>query len=82
MKTTKGKEIKKMTNYILLVKLSTQVMAVTSNIKVDSENNLYTDLDHDLRKAVVFTDNGQALKNVKQTLKYNPNHKVIKIALD
>lgn len=71
-----------MQRYIVLVLLETTVMVVTSNVKVDGENNLYTDMSHDLKKALVFEDNGQALKNVKTTLKFNRDYKAVKVLVN
>lgn len=71
-----------MKKYIVLVQFGQgEIWAVSSNVKVDSENNLYTDLNRNLNEAIIFEDYGQALKNVKTTLKFNPDYKVIKVVL-
>lgn len=70
--------------YLVLVGFDcrSRAMTVTSNVKVDSENNIYFDLSYDLEKALVFVDNGQTIKNVKSSLNYNEEYKVIQVLLN
>ncbi len=68
--------------YILLVNYSQNIInVVTSDLKLDSEYNIYYEESKNLENAFIFNDDNIAFKKVKKALSFNKDYKVIKIEM-